>query len=169
MAITGEILIRRPVDVVFDYVDDQTNEPEHNSSMVRAEKVTIGPVGVGTTFRSAVRSGGRTAEMLIRITAYDRPVLLASTTTTRQADIADILRFGPDPGGDLQREFPDRKGWSRSNLLYVRRVAEVWPGADEFVHHVGGRSPWRHVLLGLLLARTRRASRPGTWAPRART
>ncbi|ACZ32443.1 protein of unknown function DUF1016 (plasmid) [Xylanimonas cellulosilytica DSM 15894] len=48
---------------------------------------------------------------------------------------------------DLQREFPDQKGWSRSNLLYMRRVAEVWPVEDEFVHHVGGRLPWRHVTL----------------------
>ena len=48
---------------------------------------------------------------------------------------------------DLQREFPDQKGWSRSNLLYMRRAAEVWPTEAEFVHHVGGRLPWRHVTL----------------------
>ncbi len=48
---------------------------------------------------------------------------------------------------DLQREFPDQKGWSRSNLLYMRRAAEVWPAEDEFVHHVGGRLPWRHITL----------------------
>lgn len=48
---------------------------------------------------------------------------------------------------DLQREFPDQSGWSRSNLLYMRRVAEVWPTEGEFVHHVGGRLPWRHVTV----------------------
>ncbi|WP_419707937.1 PDDEXK nuclease domain-containing protein [Promicromonospora sp. NFX87] len=48
---------------------------------------------------------------------------------------------------DLQREFPDQTGWSRSNLLYMRRAAEVWPTEDEFVHHVGGRLPWRHVTV----------------------
>jgi len=26
---------------------------------------------------------------------------------------------------DLQREFPDQRGWSRSNLMYMRKVAEV--------------------------------------------
>ena len=35
--ITGEITIRRPVEVVFDYVADQTNEPDYNPTMVRAE------------------------------------------------------------------------------------------------------------------------------------
>lgn len=46
--IQGEIVIGRPVDVVFYYVADQSNEPQYNPRMVRAEKVTAGPVGKGT-------------------------------------------------------------------------------------------------------------------------
>lgn len=97
--IEGEITISRPVDVVFDYVADQTNEPQYNSSMVRAEKVSAGPIGEGTKFRSGVRSAGRTAEMLIEFTDYDRPRLLASTATMKQADIEYVLRFEPVAAG----------------------------------------------------------------------
>src|SRR5512140_3618269 len=79
--IEGEIVIGRPVDVVFDYVADQSNEPQYNLRMVRAEEITAGPVGKGTQFRSAVASMGRTAEMLIECTGYDRPALFASTAT----------------------------------------------------------------------------------------
>lgn len=43
--IQGEIVIGRPVDVVFDYVADQSNEPQYNPRMVRVEKITTGPVG----------------------------------------------------------------------------------------------------------------------------
>lgn len=43
--IKGEILIGRPVDVVFDYVADQRNEPQYNPEMVRAEKITPGRSG----------------------------------------------------------------------------------------------------------------------------
>ena len=93
--IKGEITIRRPVEVVFDYVADQTNEPEYNPNMVRAEKDTAGPIGEGTRFRSAVRSAGRIAEMLIETTAYDRPRLLASTTTMKQMDIEYTLSSIP--------------------------------------------------------------------------
>ncbi|WP_277212176.1 PDDEXK nuclease domain-containing protein [Isoptericola croceus] len=59
---------------------------------------------------------------------------------------------------NLQREFPDQRGWSRSNLLYMRRAAETWPTEEEFVHHVGGRLPWRHVtvLLDRLKSREER-------------
>jgi uncharacterized protein YndB with AHSA1/START domain len=101
--IEGEIIIDRPVDVVFDYVADQRNEPRYNPQMVRAEKITAGPVGKGTRFRSAVASMGRTAEMLIEFTSYDRPRLLASTTTMRQADISYTLTFEPAAGGTRMR------------------------------------------------------------------
>jgi len=101
--IEGEILIGRPVDVVFDYVADQSNEPQYNPRMVRAEKITPGPVGKGTQFRSAVASMGRTAEMLIECTGYDRPALLASTTTMAQADFSYLLTFEPAAAGTRMR------------------------------------------------------------------
>lgn len=46
---------------------------------------------------------------------------------------------------DLKREFPEQRGWSRRNLLYMRRVAEVWPTEAEFVQHPAARLPWTHV------------------------
>jgi len=101
--IRGEIWIGRPVDVVFDYVADQSNEPAYNPQMVRADKITPGPVGKGTRFRSAVASMGSTAEMLIECTGYDRPALLASTTTMRQADISYTLTFEPAGAGTRMR------------------------------------------------------------------
>jgi Polyketide cyclase / dehydrase and lipid transport len=101
--IDGEIVIGRPVDVVFDYVADQRNEPQYNPQMVRAEKITAGPVGKGTRFRSAVTSMGRTAEMLIECTGYDRPARFATTTTMRQADISYTLTFEPDAAGTRMR------------------------------------------------------------------
>ena len=101
--IEGDIVIDRPVEAVFDYVADQSNEPQYNPQMVRAEKITAGPVGVGTKFRSAVASMGRTAEMLIECTGYDRPRRLASTTTMQQADISYMLTFEPVGTGTRMR------------------------------------------------------------------
>lgn len=101
--IEGEITIDQPVEVVFDYVADQTNEPQYNPKMVRAEKDTAGPIGKGTQFRSAVRSAGRTAEMLIEVVGYDRPRMLASNTTMKQMDIEYTLRFDPVAEGTRMR------------------------------------------------------------------
>lgn len=47
---------------------------------------------------------------------------------------------------DLRSEFPDMKGLSRSNLMYMRAFAQSWPD-EVFVHQLGGQIPWRHNCL----------------------
>ena len=101
--IVGEIIIGGPAEAVFDFAADQRNEPRYNPRMVRADKVSDGPVGKGTVFRSAARFMGRTAEMRSELTGYDRPGRLASRTTTEQADIDGTLTFDPVPGGTRMR------------------------------------------------------------------
>jgi len=101
--IAGEIIIGRPVEAVFDFAADQRNEPRYNPRMIRAEKISEGPVGEGTVFRSAAKSIGRAAEMRIELTCYDRPGRVASRTTAKQVDIDGALTFDPVPGGTRMR------------------------------------------------------------------
>lgn len=44
---------------------------------------------------------------------------------------------------DLRSEFPDMRGFSRTNLLYMRAFAEAFPD-EQIVHQAGGQIPWRH-------------------------
>ncbi len=78
--IEGEIIINRPVETVFDFVADERNEPRYNPSMILAEKVSDGHIGMGTRFRAETLSNGRRTEMIIEITTYDRPKVLVSST-----------------------------------------------------------------------------------------
>jgi hypothetical protein len=57
--ITGEIVTGAPADVVSGFVAGQRNGPACNPHVMRSAKLTSGPAGKGTQFRSAVRSGGR--------------------------------------------------------------------------------------------------------------
>jgi uncharacterized protein YndB with AHSA1/START domain len=103
--IQGEVLIRRPVEEVFDFVADERNEPTYNPNMLVSEKVTAGPIGVGSRFRATIRSGGRPVDMQIEYTGFDRPHLLASTSRMAAADFSGTLTFAPAPAGT-------RLGWS---------------------------------------------------------
>ena len=96
--VQGEIVIERPVEVVFDYVADQRNEPTYNPRMLRSEKLTDGPVDVGTRFRAVVRSGRRPIDMLIEVTEHKRPTRFGSRTTMSSADIEGGLTFVPVGG-----------------------------------------------------------------------
>ena len=44
---------------------------------------------------------------------------------------------------DLRAEFPDMKGFSRTNLLYMRAFAEAWPD-EAIVQQLAGQLPWFH-------------------------
>lgn len=58
---------------------------------------------------------------------------------------------------DLRTAFPEMKGFSRSNLMYMRAFAEAWPDA-EVVQQAVGQLPWGHnlVLLSKLKDRAQR-------------
>lgn len=101
--IQGDILIGRSVEEVFDYVADERNEPRYNSQMRLAEKVSDGPIGVGTRYRAEVVSGGRPVPMVIEYTEFERPRRLASRTTMSAMDVAYTLTFEPVPEGTRMR------------------------------------------------------------------
>jgi hypothetical protein len=61
--IAGEVTIDAPVDDVFDMVADERNEPRYNPRIVRAEKVSEGPVGRGARFVAEPKSMGAKGEM----------------------------------------------------------------------------------------------------------
>ncbi len=115
--IEGEIVIGRPAEAVFDFAADQRNEPRCNPRMIRADKVTDGPVAKGTVFRSAAKAMGQATEMRIELTGYDRPARLASRTTTGQADIDGTLTFDPVPGGTRMRWSWDGRPKGAARLL----------------------------------------------------
>ena len=101
--IDGEIVINRPVEEVFDFVADERNEPRYNPRMLRVEKLSPGPVGLGSRFRAEMRTRPRPMEMTTEFTGYERPRRLASTTRMSRMDIRGTLSFDPVPGGTRMR------------------------------------------------------------------
>ena len=47
---------------------------------------------------------------------------------------------------DLRASFPEMKGFSRANLMYMRAFAQAWPDA-EIVQQAVGQLPWGHNLV----------------------
>ena len=65
---------------------------------------------------------------------------------------------------DLRTAFPDIKGFSRANLMYMRAFAEAWPDA-EIVQQAVGQLPWGHNLV--LLTKLKDPAMRLTYAQRA--
>ena len=132
--IEGEILIRRPVEEVFDVVADERNEPSYNPRMRHAEKLTPGPVGTGTRFRAEFASPGRPVAVT-EITRHDRPRRLASRTRMSAMDVHGELTFEPVADGtrmrwswELEPRGPLRLAAPLVRRIGSRREREVWEG-----------------------------------------
>lgn len=138
--IDGDIIIRRPVDAVFDCVADERNEPRYNPRLRHVALETPEPIGVGTRFRAVTSTIGRPSEMTIEFTRYDRPHLLASVTTMPAMDIAGTLTFEPIPAGTRMRWSWDLRPHGPARLLTPliahigrRQERETWNGLKRYL------------------------------------
>jgi uncharacterized protein YndB with AHSA1/START domain len=101
--IQGEVFIRRPVEEVFDFVADERNEPQYNAQMRVAEKISEGPIGLGTQYRAEVVGGRQVVPMVIECTGFERPRRLASMTRMLSMDVRYTLTFDPVAQGTRMR------------------------------------------------------------------
>ncbi len=101
--IAGEVTIAAPVDEVFDLVADERNEPRYNPRIVRAEKVSEGPIGAGTRFVAEPKSMGTNGEMAVEIVEYDRPHRLRNVVRSSYMKVDGTLTFDEVEGGTRLR------------------------------------------------------------------
>lgn len=133
--IHGSTVIARPVEDVFDFVADERNEPTYNRHMLRADKLTPGPIGNGTRWSATVESRGRPLDLEIEVTDYARPHRLGSTTRMVTGEIRGAVAFEPDAVGTRMRwswELRPKGVLKLAGPLIAhlgrRQEAEIWAG-----------------------------------------
>jgi Polyketide cyclase / dehydrase and lipid transport len=75
-------IARSPEDV-FDYCVDLTREPDWNPKARRVEKLTDGPIGLGTRYEAEFLKDSPTTIEFVR---YERPVAWESVGRSRRLD-----------------------------------------------------------------------------------
>jgi hypothetical protein len=144
----GAIDVRCPVEVAFDAVADERNA--YDPSVIHAEKLTPGPIGVGTRFRSVVQGRRAPVETTVTIVDHDRPHRLRTTTSATHVEIVSQMTFSTVPNGTRIRWSCDIRTPGALLLLrpLLRRVAKrqttaVWRALKdqlERASHPVGRS-----------------------------
>ena len=86
LSYSTETVIRRPVEDVFDYCSDLRSELRWNPKVKHIEKVTDGPVGVGTRYRAPWSNSGPTT---VQVVAFDHPRSWETSTRARGM----VIRF----------------------------------------------------------------------------
>lgn len=141
---TGEVTINAPVEVVFDMVADERNEPRYNPRIVRAEKLTEGSIGAGSRFLAQPKNMGPRGQMAVTIVEYDRPHRLRNAITSSYMQVDGTLTFADTDGGtrlrwdwDMRMSGPTRilspllaligPGWERRNWVDLKHYMEADP------------------------------------------
>jgi uncharacterized protein YndB with AHSA1/START domain len=146
--IEGEVVIDRPVSVVFDVVADERNEPAYNPRLQRVELLTGEPIGAGARFRAESGTGRRPVPMLIEYTEVQRPHRLASRTAIPGPilgmDIEGLLTFEAIGGATRMCwswRIRPRGMWRLAGPLLAavgrRRERAIWTGLKAYLEPPG--------------------------------
>jgi carbon monoxide dehydrogenase subunit G len=94
---SGSALIDRPIDEVFAFLADGTNDPKFSPRVQEIRKTTDGPVAVGTVFESTVKDAGMTTQRKFEITSSEAP------TRIRWSERSTNMITVPEGGYDLEK------------------------------------------------------------------
>lgn len=81
--IEGEIVIERPIEEVFDFVAGRRHQPRFNPQMRSSELVTSEPIGGRSRFRAEMPMLGRSVDLTVEFTEFERPRRLRSRSWSR--------------------------------------------------------------------------------------
>jgi hypothetical protein len=101
---SGSAAIGRPPQEVFEFLAEGTNDPKFSPRVQKIEKVSDGPVGVGTVFASTVKDAGMTTQREFELTVFEAP------TRIRWTERSKNLITVPDGGYEL---VPEGEGGTR--------------------------------------------------------
>jgi len=90
---TATIATPRPISEVFDYLSDFSSTLEWDPGVVEAERLSDGPIGLGSEFRIVAEFLGRRNSLLYRVIEYDAPNLLTFRGASATVVSLDRLTF----------------------------------------------------------------------------
>jgi Polyketide cyclase / dehydrase and lipid transport len=93
---SGSAVIDRPINEVFAFLADGTNDPKFSPRVQEIRQTTEGPVGVGTVFESKVKDAGMTTSRKFELTTFEAPTKIR--WTERSKNMVTV----PEGGYDLE-------------------------------------------------------------------
>ena len=130
----GTTVIDRPIEEVFNFLADGTNDPKFSPRVLEIAKTTDGPAGVGTLYASTVKDAGVKTKREFKITEFDPP------TRIRWGEVSKNQVTAPEGGYDLAPEgsgtrvtiYNELEGHGIGQLCAPLALRSARKGADQF-------------------------------------
>jgi len=99
---SGTAVIDRPIDEVFAFLADGTNDRKFSPRVQQIEQTTDGPIGVGTVFESTVKDAGMKSSRKFELTDFERPTKIRWTERSSNAVTVPEGGYDLEAVGDAQ-------------------------------------------------------------------
>jgi hypothetical protein len=119
---SGTAVIDRPIAEVFAFLADGTNDPKFSPRVQRIERITDGPIRVGTVFESTVKDAGMTSSRKFELTTFDTPTKIRWTERSTNAVTV------PEGGYDLEAVDDTRTRVTIHNTLEGHGIGKLIVG-----------------------------------------
>ncbi len=127
-------VVDRPIEQVFAFLADGTNDPKFSPRVLEIAKTTDGPPGVGTVYSSTVKDGGIKTKREFELTEFVPP------TRIRWAERSKNIVTASEGGYDLAPEGAGTRvtlhntleGHGFGKLIAPMALRQARKGADEF-------------------------------------
>jgi uncharacterized protein YndB with AHSA1/START domain len=128
------VVIDRPIEEVFAFLADGTNDQKFSPRVQEIAKKTDGPPGAGTVYASRVKDAGMKTQREFEYTEFEAP------TKIRWTELSKNQITVPDGGYDLSREgegtklrfFNAFEGHGFGKLLMPLAIRGARKDADNF-------------------------------------
>src|SRR3954463_13388973 len=92
--------INRPLDEVFAFLSDGTNDRKFSPRVQEITKTTDGPVGVGTVYASTVKDAGLKSSREFKLTEFEQPSKIRWTELSKNAITVADGGYDLEPAGE---------------------------------------------------------------------
>ena len=128
-------VVDRPIEQVFAFLADGTNDKKFSSRVQEIHKTTDGPVGTGSVFASTVKDAGMTTQREFELTEFDPPSRIRWTERSKNQVTVPTGGYDLSPAGEGKTEvrlFNEFEGHGIGKLLVPLAARAARKGADDF-------------------------------------
>jgi carbon monoxide dehydrogenase subunit G len=136
---SGTTTINKPIEEVFAFLADGTNDPKFSPRVQEIRKATDGPVGVGTVFVSTVKDAGMKSNREFELIEVEQPTKIRWRERSKNAITVPTGGYDLESAGDgatrvtIFNEF-EGHGFGKALLPLATRAAKK--DADAFAGRI---------------------------------
>jgi uncharacterized protein YndB with AHSA1/START domain len=137
IGIESTVVINRPVEDVFAFVSDQTNEPKWHTDVLEVHRASGDPIGPGSTSVWVIKLMGR-KEFTMEVTGFEQNRRVELTTRKGVMKPTLTYRFEPADGGTRFTRRVDVQPDGLFRIMEPMMRGMVQKGNDRFVQNLKG-------------------------------